>query len=448
MPTSMELEQYGLPFWLDFERTRYPALPGDMTVDAVVIGAGVAGLKIARCLARHGVSTAILEGKRVGEGASSRNQGTINHSASLGYRACIEKHSRETACSLWQLGLENHRMLREQIDEYEIDCDYQVDGCTTLVRRDCSAWEDTLAHYGAEYELLREDGFDVTLLDENEAAAVGGSTIYAGGLRYNTDAQFHSGKYVIGLARGVSQRSGVELYERTRVESVDSDGANVRVVTDHGVIATEQVFLATNALAPQFVRHLEPALRAERGQVFVTEPLDERPCRGSFGTTMAWWREIAEPDGRFRLLFGGGRERDEPDSLFPQYQGDAPHPLLETEGFQPSIAHQQRLDTELAKLFPHLAGARITHRWGGLQSFTADDLPKIGLFDPDRSVYGIAGFCGRGNCHSDVGADYLVGLALDVQTPVREQFGGLIDSLMTVDRESADWSAWQSLHAH
>ncbi|MBM4005629.1 MAG: hypothetical protein FJ295_20460 [Planctomycetes bacterium] len=56
--------------------------------------------------------------------------------------------------------------------------------------------------------------------------------------------QFHSGKYVIGLARGVSQHP-----------------------------------------------------RAERRQVLVTEPLAQRPCRGSFGTAMAWWREISEPDG-------------------------------------------------------------------------------------------------------------------------------------------------------
>ncbi|MBP89747.1 MAG: hypothetical protein CMJ64_24085 [Planctomycetaceae bacterium] len=58
-------------------------------------------------------------------------------------------------------------------------------------------------------------------------------------------------------------------------------------------------------------------MHAERRQVLVTEPLAGRPCRGSFGTNLAWWREIIEPDGRFRFLFGGGRERDEPDSLLP-----------------------------------------------------------------------------------------------------------------------------------
>lgn len=301
--------------------------------------------------------------------------------------------------------------------------------------------------YRREFELLREDRFDVSLLDEQAAIKVGSNPLYVGGLRYETDAQFHSGKYVLGLAQGVARLPNVELFENTRVRNIEKEGGGVRVTTDRNTIQTERVFLSTNALAPQFVPDLDVSLRAERGQVFVTELLDERPCQGSFGTGMAWWREIIEPDGRFRLLFGGGREREEPDSLFPQFQTDgSPHPKIETEGFRPSAEHQLRLETQFAKLFPQFAQARITHRWGGLQSFTADDLPEIGLFDADRHIYGMAGFCGRGNCHSDVGAEYLVASALGVEGKLQQRFGSLIESMLQVRREAAKWSAWQTVH--
>ena len=443
MARPLELAQFGLPFWLDLQRPRFPTLDRDVAVDSVVIGAGLAGLKIARCLGRHGSATVVLEAGRVGEGASARNQGSINHGPGMRYPDCMRRHSREVARQLWELGLENHRLLREQIDEYQIDCDYQVDGMTSLVRRDMPGWEDLLKSYRTESELLREDGFDVTLLDEREASQVGGGDRFAGGLRYESDAQFHSGKYVLGLARGVDNLDNVDLYEGVRVQSIQRRGAQTGVVTNRGVVTAQRVFLATNALAPQFVRHLEPSLRAERGQVLVTQPLNERPCRGSFGTSLAWWREIIEPDGRFRFLFGGGRERDEPDSLLPQFQSDGdPHPRLETAGFRPSQAHQERLETQLAILFPQLAKISVTHRWGGLQSFTADSLPKIGLFDAERRIYGIAGFCGRGNCHSDVGAEYLVGTALGLQPAIPERLAKLIESLMSVDRSSADWGPW------
>jgi glycine/D-amino acid oxidase-like deaminating enzyme len=202
------------------------------------------------------------------------------------------------------------------------------------------------------------------------------------------------------------------------------------------------VFLATNALAPQFVPPLAGAVRAERGQVLVTEPLRERPSRGSYGTFMAWWREIPEPDGRWRLLFGGGRRRDEPDSLFRQFDERGRTDVdLEREGFSHSDAHQRRLDEQFAILFPQLRGAKITHRWGGLQAFTADSLPLIGEFDPARRVHGMAGFCGRGNAHSDVGAQYLAGKVAGTPSPVERQFPRLFETLLKPDRRTAEWSA-------
>ena len=143
----------------------------------------------------------------------------------------------------------------------------------------------------------------MTFLDETEAREAGGNPVYAAGLRYNTDAQFHSGKYVLQLARGIARSSRVALFEAARVQSIETERLHPLVKTDRFTIRTERVFLSTNALIPQFVPSLAGAMRAERGQVIVTEPLDIRPCCGSFGTRMAWWREIIEPDGRFRLLF-------------------------------------------------------------------------------------------------------------------------------------------------
>src|SRR5438093_5361359 len=96
-------------------------------------------------------------------------------------------------------------------------------------------------------------------------------------------------------------------------------------------------YRALNAMAPRLVRSLEDSLRAERGQVLVIGPLSRRPCAGSVGTFRAWWRETAEPDGRDRLLFGGGRSRDAPDSLFRQFDAAGrPHPKLQSEDVSPS----------------------------------------------------------------------------------------------------------------
>jgi len=448
MQTSRQpLTGYGLPYWLDLPRPRYPPLDGDRIADAVVIGAGIAGLKIAHYLHQQGLTTVILEGGQVGDGASARNQGSINHGAATSYVDCIARFGRPEAQLIWQLGLENHRLTQAQLAAYAIDCDYEVCGYTFLARRDQPDWEATLAAYSHDYTLLAADGFAVDWLDEEEALRATNNHLFAGGLCYRTDGQFHSGKYVVGLAQGIAQSPLVSLYEATRVQRIVRQGATTQVVSAQGTVSTPLVFLALNALAPQQVPPLAPALRAERGQVFVTEPLPSRPCVGGFGTAMAWWREIHTGDGRFRLLFGGGRKRDEPDSLFPQFTADGqPHPRLETEGFAPSVAHQGRLDEQFAQIFPQLAGVRITHRWGGLQSFTADDFPEVGLLDEARQIYGAAGFCGRGNCYADVAAAFVVAKALGQAGALPEPFYYLLERLMPVRRSSAEWGAWQSLY--
>jgi gamma-glutamylputrescine oxidase len=441
------LAGYGLPYWLDLPRPRYPVLGQNLNTDAIIIGAGICGLKIAHYLHQQGVKSVILEGAQVGEGASARNQGSINHGAGANYAECIQRYGRAQAQAIWQLGLKNHRLIRQQLEAHAIDCDYAVTGYTFLARRDMPDWEKSLATYHRDYELLRADGFAVDYLDETDAARITGNALFAGGMNYLSDAQFHSGKYVIGLAQGVARLPTVQLFEETRVQQIVRQGEVSQVVTARGTVRAPLVFLALNALAPQQVPDLEASLRAERGQVIVTEPLATRPCTGGYGTAMAWWREISEGDGRFRLLFGGGRKREEPDSLFPQFTADGrPHPLLEGEGFRPSLAHQQRLDSEFAKIFPHLAGVRITHRWGGLQSFTADDFPEVGLFDAERQIYGAAGFSGRGNCYSDVAAAFVVSQALAQPGLLGEPFFSLMQQIMPVRRPAAAWGAWLSLY--
>ena len=351
----------------------------------------------------------------------------------MGYGECARDHGREMAKRVWQLGLENHRRIREQLEEYDIDCDYLHAGSTTLIRRDLPGWEADLATARKDAEDLRQDGFDVDLLDENAAteAGHGPAGLYAGALRHNADAQFHSGKYVIGLAEGIAALAKVNLCEGLRVRQISVRSQGVRVETDTFPIDASVAILATNALIPQFVPSLERAMRAERGQVLVTEPLPDRPCTGSFGSRRAWWREVILPGRRFRLLFGGGRDRDEPDSLFPQYRPDgSPHPLLESGGFFSSQAHQDRLDFQFKLLFPQYRDAAITHRWGGLQSFTADGFPIVGCLDEERRIYGIGGFSGHGNCYSDVAAEYLAGKLAGSRSPIEESFGTVIEELM------------------
>ena len=98
-------------------------------------------------------------------------------------------------------------------------------------------------------------------------------------------------------------------------------------------------------------------------------------------------------------------------------------------------------------MFPQLVGVRITHRWGGLQSFTADSLPVLGQFDATRRIHGVAGFSGSGNTYSDVTAEYLAGKFTGAESDVGRRFARVLEVLMRVGRKEAEWDPWKSDHS-
>ena len=439
---DIDLTGYGLPFWLDIERPRYPALAGDVRADVAIVGAGIAGLKVADAAAERGLGCVVLEAKQVGEGASSRNQGCIVTGLPRSYGEMAARGSRAVARSLVNLSHYNQELLEEQMARHGIACDYEVWGETVLVRGDRPDVDEALAPLRRDVALMTEDGFAAEFLDAAAAQAVTGSPLYAGGIHLRRDAQFHSGRFVVGLGAAVARSPRVRIFEGSPVVAIESPGAGAAhlIRTPHGSVSAAHLCVATNALVPQLLPALTGTLRAERGQVLTTAPLAERPCRGCFAAGTAWWREVNEADGRFRLLFGGGRDRDEPYSLFPQYAaGGRRNTRIGSAGFRPTLAHQRRLQVLLAELFPHLADAPITHRWGGLQSFTFDGLPAIGVFDAERRIHGLAGFCGLGNSYSNVGAAYLAARIAGAGDGLPPDQAETLKLLLAPARDGARW---------
>src|SRR5206468_10237303 len=84
----------------------------DLDVDICVIGAGLAGLTVAREAARLGASVAVLEGRHVGWNASGHQVGTVMPGFGVPLGDLIERIGFENTRELWALSRQGAEYVR------------------------------------------------------------------------------------------------------------------------------------------------------------------------------------------------------------------------------------------------------------------------------------------------------------------------------------------------
>src|ERR1700747_2010796 len=116
-----------------FER---PRLSLDLDVDVCVVGGGLAGLTVAREVARRGWSVAVLEAKRVAWNASGRNCGFVLPGFAQDIERMVERLGLEHAKALWALSEAGVDYVREAIRENEMPGVDPIDGWLNVSKVD------------------------------------------------------------------------------------------------------------------------------------------------------------------------------------------------------------------------------------------------------------------------------------------------------------------------
>ncbi len=279
-------------------------LQGEVAADVCVVGGGCTGLSTALHLAERGRSVVLLEGGRIGWGASGRNGGQIIPGLRLGAPELIARFGRERARALFNLALEARTLVLDLIARHDIACDLKLPGHLAAAAKPRD-W----AHLQREAEVLaREMDYPHTRLVapreiEGEVASPG----YHGGLIDTLGGHYHPLNYTLGLARA-AQAAGATVYEASPALRLER-GARTRVITRTGVVAASQVVLAGDALLGDVAPKVSTYIMPVANYIVATEPLDDP------GALIAHDRAVS--DTRFvvnyfrlsadgRLLFGGG----------------------------------------------------------------------------------------------------------------------------------------------
>ena len=100
-----------------------PKLQGDHEIDVCIVGAGYSGLSTGLHLAEKGYKVAIIEGARVGWGASGRNGGQIVNGLNASLQTIKRRYGQDTATFVAGLVQEGGEIIRERVRTYDIQCD-------------------------------------------------------------------------------------------------------------------------------------------------------------------------------------------------------------------------------------------------------------------------------------------------------------------------------------
>jgi len=348
-----------------------PALVGSIHADICIVGAGFSGLSTALHLAEQGKSVVLVEGAKIGWGASGRNGGQIVNGLNAGLDTIEKKFGTNTANFIGTMVQEGGSIIRRFIADYEINCDLKKHNLYVgLNAKHMQELKDKQALW------LRHGMDDYELLDAKELQNHVQSERYTGGLLDKSGGHLHPLNLALGEAAALEKLSG-KIYEQTRVLRVDNLDSEPTVVTEHGTVSCGTLVLCGNAYLGDAVPKLATRVMPVSTQVMATEPLDPELAHSLLPTDacvedvryiLDYYRLSADK----RLLFGGGTV----------YGGTDPADV------------EAKLRPNMEKVFPQLKGTKVDYAWSGNFALSFTRVPQMGMTGPN--TYHAMGYSGHG----------------------------------------------------
>ena len=350
-----------------------PPLQEALQVDAVVVGAGFAGLSAALELTRRGFSVVVLEAERIGSGASGRNGGQAIVGYASGQGPFEQQLGAADAQRAWDMSLEAIDLLDARIAEHAIDCD-RVNGYVYVADSARKALE-----LHEEMEGLKRRGIEVDWAEGADLPRLINSPRYCAAAREQRSGHLHPLKYVLGLARA-AQAAGVRIFEQSPVTSLQR-GATLVAGTAYGQVKARFGVLAGNCMMPEYGPRVAPDVAARimpvGTYIVATAPLDPELCARLIP------RNAAVCDNNFVLDY---------------FRFSADHRML----FGGRVSYTTRTPANLeavmrrrmGEVFPALREAPVEFVWGGFVDISMNRAPDFGRLGDN--LYYLQGFSGHG----------------------------------------------------
>jgi gamma-glutamylputrescine oxidase len=334
-----------------------PALQGSQTYDAVVVGAGYAGISAATAFAQAGKSVIVLEKEHVAAGASGRNGGILllsegTHLGDADESAIVDESLGATAKEFVAF-----------IEGNGVDADLRRGSIRLAITKRQARQLAASAAAGSDEARAGRAYLDRAALREHVV-----SDRYVAGLYERDNINLNPHKLLEGLAQH-AEKLGAIIAEKTAVTGVKTERNGATVLTRTGEVRARQLVIAAGTGTSDVEPVVGKQLFTGYSQIAVTEPLDEAALEAvlpswnstsEIATFSRYFRRLPQN----RLLFGIS-------TLLRSIEG----PELE-----------EQIRTELRDTFPSLADVPFQSAWEGAVASTIEETPLLDRIAPTAVV--------------------------------------------------------------
>jgi gamma-glutamylputrescine oxidase len=366
-------------YWARSQPPQNPALAADLDVDVAVLGGGLTGLSAAYFIRRVSPqkSVAVLEAMGCGNGASGRNGAmvltmTADRYMNFSSTPAVDKQ-------IYDLTAANIRSLASLSAASGIDCELETQGALQVF--------DNAADAKAAREYVRQArslGMPVEFWEARQVIGALGTEVYEGGFFDPSGGHIHPMK-LVHVFKTAAESVGAAIYESTRVDSID-EGRELVLHAGAHTIRAKSLVLASNAFTPNF-GFLRNSVVPLREYVAMTRPLSEQELR-----EVGWRLRVPFNDTRTEVFYLGLTQEGR-----IHIGGGTPRYDFNNGGGDTGVAASvSRLQRELGRIFPRLAGIEFDVHWSGVVDWSLDASPSVGTTGKHRNIFYGLGYSGHG----------------------------------------------------
>lgn len=347
-------------------------LPGNLEVEAVIIGAGMAGILTAFALQEAGCQVVVLDAGQIGSGQTRNTTAKITSQHGMIYQKLTQTLGMDAARQYAQANQSAVRAYEAIIKAKHIDCDFAVRSAYV---------------YGNDARLLQEEaqaaiglGLPASFVTDQKIPAPA-----VGAVKFEHQAQFHPLKFLKPISDGLT------IYEHTPVQNVEGD----LLTTPYGTVKAKHIVFACHFPFINIPGMYFARLHQERSYVLA---LDNAPqvegmyiCAEEGGWSFRNYGEL--------LLMGGENHRSGENGQGGRYE---------------------HLRQKAREWFPE---SREVAHWSAQDCITPDGVPYIGRYAASRPNWYVAtGFQKWGMTTSMVSAMILRDMICGKESPYAQVF--------------------------